>query len=178
MNAPPPALSVREIGSFHVGGKMVALAGLPPRQRVSTASGPVHPIDPNGEIIVGQLYVQYVRLASPRGAYPLLLWHGGGMTGVNWETTPDGRAGWQMFFLRAGFDVFVSDAVERGRASWAPYPDIYPEPPYFRTGDFPFRSRRLVARRRDAAARPSRLALSRDAHCRVHEPIRTALGHE
>jgi pimeloyl-ACP methyl ester carboxylesterase len=134
MNQPAaaePALAVRDIGSFHVGGKMVALSGLPPRQRVSTVSGPVHPIDPNGEIIVGQLYVQYVRLVSPRGAYPLLLWHGGGMTGVNWETTPDGRAGWQMFFLRAGF---VSDAVERGRASWAPYPDIYPEPPYFRTG--------------------------------------------
>jgi hypothetical protein len=64
------ALSVREIGSFHVGGRMIALSGLGPRQRISTASGPVHPIDPNGEIIVGQLYVQYVRLTSPRGAIP------------------------------------------------------------------------------------------------------------
>jgi pimeloyl-ACP methyl ester carboxylesterase len=63
----------------------------------------------------------------------LLMWHGGGMTGVNWESTPDGRPGWQMFFLRAGFDTYVSDAVERGRASWAPYPQVYPEPPYFRT---------------------------------------------
>jgi hypothetical protein len=55
------------------------------------------------------------------------------MSGVNWETTPDGRPGWQMFFLRAGFDVYVSDAVERGRASWAPYPEVYAEVPYFRT---------------------------------------------
>jgi pimeloyl-ACP methyl ester carboxylesterase len=61
------------------------------------------------------------------------MWHGGGMTGVNWETTPDGRSGWQMFFLRAGFDTFVSDAVERGRSSWAPYPQVYAEAPYFRT---------------------------------------------
>jgi pimeloyl-ACP methyl ester carboxylesterase len=133
MAAEPPALSIREIGSFHIGGRMHRLEGLPPRGRVSTAHGPVHPIDPNGEIIAGQMYVQFFRLASPRGPVPLLLWHGGGMTGANWETTPDGRPGWQMFFLRAGFDTYVSDAVERGRASWAPFPQIYEEAPYFRT---------------------------------------------
>ncbi len=132
MSAAP--LQVRDIGSFHVGGQMVSLTGLAPRLRVSTANGAVHPIDPNGEMIAGQMYVQYVKLAAPRSPHPLLLWHGGGMSGVNWETTPDGRAGWQMFFLRAGFDVFVSDAVERGRASWAPYPDVFKDAPYFRTG--------------------------------------------
>lgn len=83
--------------------------------------------------MTGQMYVQYVRLAEPKGPYPLLLWHGGGMTGANWENTPDGRPGWQMAFLRAGFDTYVSDAVERGRSSWAPYPQVYAEPPYFRT---------------------------------------------
>ena len=79
------------------------------------------------------MYVQYVRLATPRAACPLLLWHGGGMSGASWESTPDGRPGWQTFFLRAGFDTYVSDAVERGRASFAPFPQIYPEAPYFRT---------------------------------------------
>ena len=133
MHGGPPALLIREIGSFFVGGERTRLQGLPARARVSTGHGPVHPIDPNGEIIAGQMYVQYVRLAKPRAPVPLLLWHGGGMTGVNWETTPDGRPGWQMFFLRAGFDTFVSDAVERGRASWAPYPQVYAEAPYFRT---------------------------------------------
>jgi pimeloyl-ACP methyl ester carboxylesterase len=131
--AAKPELSVREIGSFYVGGRMVRLEGLPKRGRVSTPGGPVHEIDPNGEIMVGQMYVQYVRLAKPKATTPLLMWHGGGMTGVTWENTPDGRPGWQMFFLRAGFDTYVSDAVERGRASWAPYPQVYPEPPYFRT---------------------------------------------
>jgi pimeloyl-ACP methyl ester carboxylesterase len=126
-------IAVAEIGSFHLGGEMVSLSGMPARNRVSTQHGPVHPIDPNGEIMAGQMYVQYVKLARARSAHPLLLWHGGGMTGVNWETTPDGRPGWQMFFLRAGFDVYVSDAVERGRASWAPYPEVYAEAPYFRT---------------------------------------------
>ena len=126
-------LRVREIGSFYVGGEIVHLQGLPPRGRVSTRGGPLHPIDPNGELIAGQMYVQFVRLAEPQSSLPLLMWHGGGMTGVNWETTPDGRPGWQMFFLRAGFDTYISDAVERGRASWAPFPHVYPEAPYFRT---------------------------------------------
>ena len=124
---------VDEIGSFHVGGRVIRLEGLELRARVSTPGGPAHPIDPNGEIIAGQMYVQYVRLAEPKAAAPLLMWHGGGMTGVNWETTPDGRAGWQMFFLRAGFNTYVSDAVERGRAAFAPFPQVYPEAPYFRT---------------------------------------------
>lgn len=128
-----PPISVTEIGSFHVGGRVVRLEGLPLRERVSTPGGPIHRIDPNGEIMVGQMYVQYVRLAAPKAVAPLLMWHGGGMTGVNWETTPDGRTGWQMHFLRAGFDTYVSDAVERGRASFAPSPQVYPEEPYFRT---------------------------------------------
>jgi pimeloyl-ACP methyl ester carboxylesterase len=128
-----PPILVQEIGSFYVGGEVVRLEGLPARARVSTVGGPVHPIDPNGEIMVGQMYVQYVRLADAKQSLPILMWHGGGMTGVTWETTPDGRAGWQMFFLRAGFDTYVSDAVERGRASWAPYPQVYADAPYFRT---------------------------------------------
>jgi pimeloyl-ACP methyl ester carboxylesterase len=127
------ALSVAELGSFFVGGRTSRLEGLPKRERVSTPGGPVYFNDPNGEIMVGQMYVQFVRLVKPRAVAPLLMWHGGGMTGANWETTPDGRPGWQMFFLRAGFDTYVSDAVERGRASWAPYPHVYAEAPYFRT---------------------------------------------
>jgi len=129
----PPPVMIEEIGSFYVGGRICKLEGLPLRERVSTAGGPVHHIDPNGEIMAGQMYVQYTRLAVPKALGPLLMWHGGGMTGAAWETTPDGRPGWQMFFLRAGFDTYVSDAVERGRASFAPCPQIYPEPPYFRT---------------------------------------------
>ena len=112
---------------------MLRLEGLPLRDRVSTLGGPVHHVDPNGEIIAGQMYVQFVHVAAPKAPAPLLMWHGGGMTGANWETTPDGRPGWQMFFLRAGFDTYVSDAVERGRASFAPFPQIYAEAPYFRT---------------------------------------------
>lgn len=109
------------------------LSGLPMRDLVYTAGSASLAIDPNGEFEVEQMYVHYVRLADSRALHPLLLWHGGGMTGVTWETRPDGRPGWQMFFLRAGHDVYVSDAVERGRASWARYSEIFKTEPFFRT---------------------------------------------
>jgi pimeloyl-ACP methyl ester carboxylesterase len=118
-------LSVAEIGSFHVGGRAVSLTGLPTREVVFTAGSAPIKVDPNGDFEVEQMYVQYVKLAQPKARYPMLLWHGGGLTGVTWETKPDGKPGWQMFFLRAGHDVYVSDAVERGRASWARYPEIF-----------------------------------------------------
>jgi pimeloyl-ACP methyl ester carboxylesterase len=124
-------LQVREIGSFHVGGRRVTLQGLPAREMHYTASAktPIK-VDPNGDYHVEQMYVQYVKLENPRARYPLLMIHGGRSTGVTWETTPDGRPGFQMEFLSRGHDVYVSDAVERGRASWAP-PEVWTTEPFF-----------------------------------------------
>ena len=126
-------LMVREIGSLHVGGRVAEISGLPEREIVFSPGAPPLRVNPNGQFQVEQMYAQYVRLQAPRARHPLLLMHGGGLTGVTWETTPDGRPGWQMFFLRAGHDVFVADAVERGRAGWARFPEIFAGEPLFRT---------------------------------------------
>jgi hypothetical protein len=126
-------IMVKDIGSFHVGGREVQLSGLPAKEIVITAGAAPFTVDPNGEFEVEQMYVQYVNLAAPKGRVPVLMWHGGGLTGVTWETKPDGQPGWQMYFLDQGFDVYVSDAVERGRASWARYPEIFKTEPFFRT---------------------------------------------
>src|SRR5215475_1606744 len=126
-------IAVAEVGSFHVGGRAVSLTGLPTRDVVFTAGSAPIKVDPNGDFEVEQMYVSYTKLAQPKARYPLLLWHGGGLTGVTWETKPDGKPGWQLFFLRAGHDVYVSDAMERGRASWARYPEIITSEPLFRT---------------------------------------------
>ena len=107
--------------------------GLPTKEVVFSPGAPPIKVDPNGEFEVEQMYVQYVKLAQPRARVPLLLWHGGGLSGVTWETKPDGKPGWQQYFLNAGYDVYVSDAVERGRASWARYPEIFKGEPMFRT---------------------------------------------
>jgi pimeloyl-ACP methyl ester carboxylesterase len=124
---------VKEVGSFHVGGRTETLTGLPTKEIVFSPGAPPIKVDPNGEFEVEQMYVQYVKLAQPKGKVPLLLWHGGGLSGVTWETKPDGKPGWQQFFLNAGYDTYVSDAVERGRASWARYPEIFKSEPIFRT---------------------------------------------
>lgn len=123
---------VKEVGSFHAGGKQVSLTGLAEREIRLTPSAPAMKVNPNGDFETGQIYVQYVRLAAPEARYPLLMWHGGGLTGVTWETKPDGAPGWQQYFLRQGHDVYVSDAVERGRASWSRYPEIFASEPFFR----------------------------------------------
>ncbi|MBP2657724.1 MAG: esterase [Firmicutes bacterium] len=131
--AAEPSLKVKDVGSFYIGGHEVTLSGLPKYETSVVQGGPVRTVDPNGSFETGQMYVQYVQLANAKAKYPLLLWHGGGLSGTTWETTPDGRPGWQMFFLKAGHDVYVSDAVERGRASWSRYPEIYKSEPIFRT---------------------------------------------
>ena len=131
--AEAPALRIRDISSFHVGGRIAELSGLPVREALFSPGAPPAAIDPNGHFPVGQMYAHYTRLANPRARYPLILAHGGGLTGVTYETTPDGRPGWQMFFLRAGHDVVVTDAVERGRSGWARFPELLPGEPVFRT---------------------------------------------
>src|SRR5262249_29175779 len=82
------------------------------------------------KFMVEQMYVQYFLPRHRKGKLPLLMWHGGGLTGVTYETTPDGREGWLTLFVRKGWDVYVSDAVERGRAGFAS-PDVWPSEPIF-----------------------------------------------
>ena len=57
-------------------------------------------------------------IAACKGKLPLLLWHGGGLTGVTYETKPDGGEGWLTYFIRKGWDAYISDAMERGRAGF------------------------------------------------------------
>lgn len=128
-----PSLQVAEVGSFHVGGRTVTLSGLPEKELVFTPGAPPLKLNPNGDFEVESLYARYTRLANPKAKVPMLLWHGGGLAGTTFETKPDGSPGWENFFLRAGYDVYVSDAVERGRASWARFPEIYKSEPFFRT---------------------------------------------
>ncbi len=124
---------LKEFGSFHIGGREVTLENLPVKEIVFTKGSPPVKINPNGDFQVEQMYVQYFIPLEQVSRYPLLMWHGGGLSGVTWETKPDGNPGWMNFFLEAGHPVYVSDAVERGRASWARFPEIFKTEPIFRT---------------------------------------------
>lgn len=128
MLAAGPALAAEPValerwGSFHVGGQEVVVSGQPVKEVTFSPGGVPARIDPNGTYLMGGMYAQYMVPAPARGQVPLLMWHGGGLTGVTWETTPDGREGWQHYFLRRGWPVYVSDAVERGRAGWGMIPE-------------------------------------------------------
>src|SRR5262245_52261977 len=109
---------LRDMGSFHVGGRVIEITGQPIKEIVFTPGGVPAKMDPNGKYQVEQMYVQYFLPQNRRGRLPLLMWHGGGLTGVTYETTPDGREGWLTYFIRKGWDTYISDAVERGRAGW------------------------------------------------------------
>jgi hypothetical protein len=72
---------------------------------------------PAGTITVDQMYVHYEVPAAAGKHYPLTLIHGCCLTGKTWETTPDGRMGWDEFFVRKGYPVYVIDQSWRGRSA-------------------------------------------------------------
>lgn len=103
---------IKKQGSFSVGGKKVQ------------APGTFDPANPNtsasdaGQIYhYDQLYTQFQIPPNAR-RYPLVLIHGGGGTGNVWETTPDGREGYQSIFVRRGWPVYIIDMPRRGRAGF------------------------------------------------------------
>ena len=133
---------LRGMGSFHIGGRIAEVAGKPVKDIQRVPGGPISKLDPNGQFMVEQMYVQYFLPKVRKGSVPLLMWHGGGLTGVTYESTPDGRDGWMNFFIRQGWDTYVSDAVERGRSGFAS-PDVWSGDPIFLTYQDPYERFRI-----------------------------------
>lgn len=51
--------------------------------------------------------------------YPLIFQHGGAQCKRTWETTPDGREGFQTLFLRKGYTTVLIDQPRMGEAGLA-----------------------------------------------------------
>jgi pimeloyl-ACP methyl ester carboxylesterase len=104
-------LELEEVGSLSVGGRVVCAPGTFDPTVAGAGSrnaGQCFSID--------QLYAQY-QVPEDSRKLPIVLSHGGAGTGRVWETTPDGREGFQTIFVRRGFPVYVVDFPRRGRAS-------------------------------------------------------------
>lgn len=128
-------LSLSAMGSFTVGGRSVRISGRPTYVVTLSEDLPEYVVDPNGTYFADHAYVQYFIPAEQRHL-PVVLVHGGGLTGSCWETTPDGRPGWVEHFLRDGHPVYVVDNVERGRAGWCPLPGTpYEQRPLLRSAE-------------------------------------------
>ena len=104
------SLTIERQGSFFVGGRDV---------RADTLSTlPAYAAE--GTITVDQMYVRYQVPAGSAGHRALTLIHGCCLTGKTWETTPDGRMGWDEFFVRRGYPTYVVDQAWRGRSAASP----------------------------------------------------------
>jgi pimeloyl-ACP methyl ester carboxylesterase len=104
-------IALERQGSFYVGGREVKAAGT--YDAVSTAT----PGNAGQTYWVDQMYVQYQVPANAR-KWPIIFVHGGGGTGSWWESTPDGREGFQTIFLRRGWSVYIVDAPRGGRSGF------------------------------------------------------------
>ena len=138
-------ITLRRVRGFHVGGARRRVDGFAVETRARVPGDAPVTVDMNGDHMVGQLYATHYQQARRAYALPVLLWHGGGLTGACWDETPDGRPGWLEYFLRAGCDVVVSDAFERGRASFPACPQVLPNPPEHRSLDAVWHHFRLGA---------------------------------
>jgi hypothetical protein len=69
---------------------------------------------PNGDTFHGDHLYAYYQIPVKARKLPLVMWHG--CLSPAWETTPDGREGYQQIFLRRGWSVYVIDQQRNGRA--------------------------------------------------------------
>jgi len=99
-------LLIAKQGSFFVGGRKIH------SDTLSSFSGR----SPVGTVTVDQMYVHYQIPVDAVGV-PIVLVHGCCLTGKTWETTPDGRMGWDEYFLRQRHAVYVVDQAARGRSA-------------------------------------------------------------
>ena len=71
----------------------------------------------DGDVMVGQMFVQYQIPHHRSSPYPIVMIHGGGQSGTNFLGTPDERPGWADYFVKRGYAVYVVDAPARGRSA-------------------------------------------------------------
>ena len=107
VQTPDAPLVLKAQGSFFVGG-----------EKVAQTQGELGDLGPGGHIIVNQMYVRYMVPQGGDGNVPVVMVHGATLTGKSWETTPDGRMGWDEYFVRKGHPVYVPDQVGRGRSGF------------------------------------------------------------
>jgi len=107
------SLLLKEQGSFFVGGHTIFTDALTGSTTGFLGSG----INA-GNITVDQMYVQY---QIPEGAdshIPVVMVHGCCLSSKSYETTPDGRMGWNEYFLRKHRAVYLPDQVSRARSGF------------------------------------------------------------
>jgi len=108
-------LVIQKQGSFAVGGTVVPNSGtFDPIKH-----GSYNPVNQpsEGQTLHGDHAYVFYQVPEKARKLPLVFWHGHGQSAKTWETTPDGREGYQNIFLRRRFPVYLLDQPRRGRAA-------------------------------------------------------------
>jgi Alpha/beta hydrolase family len=100
-------LQIQTQGSFAIGGTVVTNPG---------TFDTFKPTDPSGQTLHGDHAHVFYQVPVNAHEVSLVMWHGAGQSSKSWETTPDGREGFQTIFLRRRFPVYVIDQPRRGDA--------------------------------------------------------------
>jgi len=105
-NGKTAPMVIKEQGSFAVGGTVI------------TAPGTYKPFSNarDGQTCHGDHAYVFYQVPVNARKLPLVFWHGYGQFSKTWESTPDGREGFQNIFLRRGFSTYVLDQPRRGNA--------------------------------------------------------------
>ena len=101
-------LVVASQGSFFVGGEKKPLPA-PPAGRGGFGAG---------DITVNQMYVQYQVPPGGDRHVSVVMVHGCCLSSKTWETTPDGRMGWDEYFVRRDRPVYLADQSSRARSGF------------------------------------------------------------
>ncbi|WP_459749139.1 alpha/beta hydrolase [Pseudomonas sp. 3A(2025)] len=100
-------LLIQEQGSFAAGGTMTTAPG---------TFNPRKPMVADGQTFHGDHAYAFYQIPANARKLPLVMWHGAGQSAKTWETTADGREGFQTIFLRRRFGVYLIDQPRRGDA--------------------------------------------------------------
>ena len=104
-------LMIQEQGSFAVGGSVTTALGTfdPIKQGAYNPAG----TDPAGQTLHGDHAYVFYQVPINARKLPLVFWRGHGQSAKTWETTPDGREGFQNLFLRP-----LPGVPDRSAAAW------------------------------------------------------------
>jgi hypothetical protein len=110
LQTPKSPLVLKAQGSFVQGGEVK-----------ETEAGDLGPGSPAGHhFTIRQMYVEYMIPQGKGKKVPVVMIHGGGLSGKSYETTPDGRMGWDEYFVRNGHAVYNVDQASRARSGFDP----------------------------------------------------------
>lgn len=101
------SIEIKEQGSIMVGGTVISEDGEFDNKNI---------FDSQGQTLHGDHAYIFYQIPTNTRKHKLVFLHGADQSSKAWETTPDGREGFQNIFLRKKYSVYLVDQPRRGKA--------------------------------------------------------------